>query len=183
MLRKLIFTVAVLLSPLFTITSLAQEEVPEQPVVEAPLIRFGVVSYETVLLAMPEYAEAQKTVEALRAKFEEETKRSEQEFNERYEAFLEQQQNYAPSILRKRQSELEDMLKRNEQFRVDAILMLEQAKKDAIKPLRDKINSTIAMISKEYALLFVLNTDADAVPYFNAENGIELTNFVIERLK
>ena len=83
----------------------------------ATLLRYGYVSYNDVLQSMPEIEQAQKSLETLRSKYDVEMKRSEDEFNAKYEEFLEAQRDLVPSILRKRQAELQDMMDKNTAFR------------------------------------------------------------------
>ena len=65
-------------------------------------IKFGYFSYQEALKAMPDYAIAQQNLSDLRSKYDAETKRSEDEFNKKYEEFLEGQRDFAPSIRDKR---------------------------------------------------------------------------------
>ena len=56
---------------------------------EAPsAIRFGYFSFEEVFRTMPGYAIAKHHMDDLRLKYDAETKRSEDEFNSKYEEFL-----------------------------------------------------------------------------------------------
>lgn len=150
---------------------------------EAVAFRYGCISYDQVLKAMPEYSQVDIDIKALKAKYDKEMKASEDEFNAKYTTFLNEQSNYAPSILRKRQSELEDMMHRNEQFRIESLRLLENARADMIKPIREKLNQAIKRIAEEYQLAFVLNTDSDAVPYLNTGMAYNITNAVAEALK
>ena len=54
-----------------------------------PVLRFGYVSYETALKAMPDYATASKRLAELKAKYDDEARRVADEFNAKYEEFLE----------------------------------------------------------------------------------------------
>ena len=76
-------------------------------------IKFAYFSYDEVLKAMPEYTTATKSVAELRAKYDAELKRAEDDFNSKYEDFLDGQRSFAPSILRKRQAELQDIMDKN----------------------------------------------------------------------
>jgi len=78
--------------------------------VQKAMPKFATFSYAKVLEAMPEYATVKNDLAALRKKFDDEAKRSEDDFNQKYELFLEGQRDFAPSIMKKRRSELEEML-------------------------------------------------------------------------
>lgn len=151
---------------------------PAEPVAQAPQFRFGVVNKSAILESMPEYAKVEQEMDALKASFEAEAKRSADEFNAKYEAFLNEQRNYAPSIMRKRQAELEEMMRSNENFRTESHRLLREAREKALKPLRARINEMITVVAEENNLLFVLNGERDAVPYFQQMVGIDITEQV-----
>ncbi len=104
--KKLFFSFALMLLPLLAV---AQQTTPS--------LKFGYFSYEKVLHAMADYATATRSLNDLKAKYDAETKRSADDFNNRYEDFLDVQHKLEPSILRKRQAELEELMDRNIAFR------------------------------------------------------------------
>lgn len=152
----------------------AQETVP---------FRYGCVSYDTLLKSMPEYAKIEADMAELKSKYDTEMASSEAEFNDKYENFLREQANYAPSIKRKRQSELEDMMRRNEQFRKESLRLLDNARKEMINTAKKKLDAVIRRVAEEYQLAFVLNTDSDAVPYLNASMAFNITTAVGDAIK
>lgn len=148
------------------------------PIMASAQIRFGYFSYETVLKQMPDYLLAQRSVDDLRLKYESEMKRTEQDFNAKYEEFLEVQRDLVPSILRKRQTELQEMMDKNIEFKKDAQRLLKQAETDAYVPVKKKLNEAVAKIAAEHGYAFVLNTDGDACPYVNPELGEDATELI-----
>lgn len=137
--------------------------------------RFGYFSYDSLFHAMPEYAYAEQTLATLRAKYDEEMKRSEEEFNAKYEEFLEEQRDLVPSILRKRQTELQEIMDKNVEFKQEARRLLEAARKDAYAPIRAKIAAAVTKVGLEQGLAFILNTDGDACPYVDPTIGVDVT--------
>ena len=109
-------------------------------------------------------------------------KRSEDEFNAKYEEFLEAQRDLVPSILRKRQAELQDMMDKNTAFRAEARRLLAQAESDAYAPLHAKLKAAIGEVAAEQGLAFVLNTDNNACPYINPAMGVDVTSLVKARV-
>ena len=73
-------------------------------------MKFGFLSYEAALQSMGEYALVQKQMADLRTQYEAETKRVEDEFNAKYEDFLEGQREFPKTILQKRQTELQELM-------------------------------------------------------------------------
>lgn len=156
------------------------------PQVSAPVeqsLRFGYFSYEEVLHTMPGYAIAKHNMDDLRAKYDAETKRAEDEFNAKYEEFLDGQRSFAPSILEKRQAELRELMAKNVTFKAEAVRLLQQADADAYAPLKTQIDAAVQKVGKVKGLAFILNTDKGAFPYVNALCGEDVTLLIKENLK
>lgn len=146
-------------------------------------IKFGYLSYSEVLKSMPDYAVMQKNLESLRTQYAEETKRAEEEFNSKYEAFLEGQKDFAPVILEKRQSELQELLNKNIAFKEEAARLLQQAESDMTVPLKQKLNSVLSKIAKDSGYILILNTDGDTLPFIDPAYGEDITTFTKNVLK
>ena len=146
------------------------------------LPKFGYFNLSSLIKMVPEYAVAQKNIADLRAKYDVETKRSEDEFNKKYEEFLDGQRDFAPSILQKRQAELQDMMERNVAFKKESQRLLVQAEKNAMQPVKDKVLHIIQQLGGERGYAFVLNADNDALPYVNLAYGDNLNDAVMSVL-
>lgn len=156
------------------------------PQVSVPVeqsLRFGYFSYKEVLHTMPGYAIAKHNMDDLRAKYDAETKRAEDEFNAKYEEFLDGQRSFAPSILEKRQAELRELMAKNVTFKAEAVRLLQQADADAYAPLKAQIDAAVQKVGKVKGLAFILNTDKGAFPYVNALCGEDVTLLIKENLK
>ena len=148
----------------------------------AQQLKFGYLNFQEVIKVMPEYAQVQADMAELRAKYDAEMKRAEDEFNKKYEEFLEGQHDFAPSIYQKRQVELMDMMDKNIAFKNEARRLLRQAEQDARQPLKDKLKEILARIGQEKGYAFILNTDGDALPFVNPEQGDDITQLVKEMI-
>ena len=145
--------------------------------------KFGFISCEAAIKAMPEYTTIQKNLADLRNKYDAETKRSENEFNKKYEEFLDGQRDFAPTILQKRQAELQNMMEKNVAFKNESRRLLLQAEKDAYAPLRAKLAAALQTIGRERGYAFILNTDNNAVPFVDLSQGEDVTALVRETTK
>lgn len=146
-------------------------------------LRFGYLSYDSVLVAMPGYALVQNTLATRRAQYEAELKRVEQEFNLKYEEFLDGQRDFPPTILRKRQTELKELLERNVSFKATSRQELAEAETRAMAPLRERLADVLAAIGRERGYAFILNTDAGAVPFINPDMGDDITQMAIHAFR
>ncbi|KGF41538.1 OmpH family outer membrane protein [Hoylesella buccalis] len=146
------------------------------------LPKFGYFNLSTLMKAVPEYATAQKNIADLRVKYDEETKRSEDEFNKKYEEFLDGQRDFAPTIMQKRQAELQDMMEKNIAFKKEAQRLLAQAEQDAMAPVKGKVLDAIRKLGQERGYAFILNADGDALPYVDMAYGDNLNDAVVSLL-
>ena len=119
----------------------------------------------------------------LRMKYDAETKRAEDEFNSKYEEFLDGQRSFAPSILEKRQAELRELMAKNMAFKAESERLLKQAEEEAYAPLKKQIKDVIQKIGKAKGFAFVLNVDGDSLPYVDAAMGEDITELIKENLK
>lgn len=152
------------------------------PFVAHAQLRIGYFSHDAVLRLMPEYAIAQQNMADLRAKYDTEMQRSEEEFNAKYEDFLEKQRDLVPSILRKRQAELQEMMDKNIAFKKEAMRLLGEAENDAFAPVRQKLNDAVKEVGRSRGYAVVINTDGDACPYIDASLGEDITDALKAKL-
>ena len=145
--------------------------------------RFGYFSFDNVLKSMPDYVMAQRSIDDLRQKYDAEMKRAEDEFNSKYEEFLDVQKDLVPAILRKRQAELQEMMQKNINFKNESQRLLKQAEADAFAPVKNKLYNALTKVGQAQGYAFILNTDGDACPYVNTEMGEDATELIKEALR
>lgn len=145
--------------------------------------RFGYFSFDNILKSMPDYVMAQRSIDDLRQKYDAEMKRAEDEFNSKYEEFLDVQKDLVPAILRKRQAELQEMMQKNINFKNESQRLLKQAEADAFAPVKNKLYNALTKVGQAQGYAFILNTDGDACPYVNPEMGEDATELIKEALK
>ena len=145
-------------------------------------IRFGYLSYQQALQAMPQYALVQKQMAELRHQYEAELQRVTNEFNHKYEEFLEGQREFPKTILQKRQTELQELMTRTVTFKEESLKQLADAEREALAPLKIRLAETVARIANERGLALVVNTDSESCPYINPAWGENLNELVIASL-
>ena len=146
-------------------------------------LKFGYLSYNAVLQAMPEYTAIQNDLAQLREKYEAEQKRVENDFNKKYEEFLDGQKSFPKTILQKRQSELQEMLDKSVAFKKESQRLLKQAEEDAMAPVMVRLAETLDTIGKARDYAFIVNIDEKVALWLNPSQGEDITATVIEQLK
>ena len=142
----------------------------------------GCISYDSALRAMPQYRVVEAEMDTLRQAYEEELKRVEADFNQKYEAFLDGRKDFPRTILLKRQTELQQLLERNLEFKEKSLLELEQTRKDKLSPLNARLSMAISEVARRHQLAVVVNTDSNACPFIDPELAIDLNEEVKEEL-
>ena len=146
-------------------------------------IIIGFLSYDSALVSMPENAIAQQQIAQTRQAYDDEMKRVEKEFNDKYEEFLENRKDYPRTILLKRQTELQELLEKNIAFKNQSRKELQQIERQILAPLRIRLNETIATIARQQQLTMVVNTDSNACPFIEPMQSVDLNETVIRALR
>jgi outer membrane protein len=148
----------------------------------APALKFGYLSYDLAMKSMSEYATVQMRMDSLRSAFNAEMQRVEDEFNRKYEDFLDGQKDFPRTILLKRQTELQEMLQKNLVFKQQLQQELKDTEAQLMAPLRIHLNEAIATIAREQGLALVINTDANACPFIDPAMGVDVNETVVKKL-
>ena len=166
---------------LLTVVSLAVSAQDAQPK-DSVAFKFGYLSYDSVMVAVPDYTELKTNMAQLREQYEAEQKRVENDFNKKYEEFLDGQASFPKTILQKRQSELQEMLDRTIEFKKQSQKMLSEAEANMMEVIKTTINMAVNIIAQERGYAFVLNTDKEAVTFINPALGEDITEAVKQLL-
>ena len=146
-------------------------------------IRFGYLSYQQALQAMPQYALVQKQMAELRHQYEAELQRVTNEFNRKYEEFLEGQREFPKTILQTRLLELQQLIEKNIEFKEHGRMEIEKAEQDLMAPLKIRLIELLGKIGRERGYAFIIDTDVKALPFINPAMGHDLNQQVQDALK
>lgn len=184
--RKFLLTLVTFISLAVGAQSNISTEKEQQPAAQqqaAQATIFGYLSYDSVFRSMPDYATAMQQINELKGKYDEEAERAAKEFNKKYEEFLEGQRDFPPTILQKRQSELQELLDKNIVFKEESERLLKAAEKDIMAPLHRKLSAALKTIGEERGYMFIINTDNNTCPFINPVRGEDITAVVKEKMK
>jgi len=145
-------------------------------------IQFGYLSYQAVMEEMPEYAQAKENLATLKAKYDAEAKRGEEEFQKKFVDYLQGQKDFPQTIMQKRQAELQALMDNGVSFRMQAQELISQAEKEMMAEVSKKLSSAILEVGVEFGYGFILNTDDNSCPYINPVVGIDITQLVRQKL-
>ena len=166
----------VLLVAFVSLHAFAQDEA-------TPSIKFGYLSYQAAIKSMADYSLVQQKLTDMKAQYQAEAKRVEDEFNRKYEEFLDGQRDFPKSILQKRQTELQELMEKNIAFKNSSREQLAKEETEAFAPLYNKLNETLAKICAEKGYAFIIDTDIKAVPVVNPLMCEDINQVVQDALK
>ena len=144
--------------------------------------QFGYLSYNAVFQLMPEYQKAKEDYATLKAQYDAEANRAEEEFQRKFADFLQGQKDFPKSILQKRQAELQELMDKSISFRTEAQRLLAEAEAKLQAPVAERLNEAIRTVAAKRGFIFVLNTDNNAVPFVHPQAGVDITEAVLELL-
>lgn len=145
-------------------------------------IQFGYMSYKQILQEMPEYAQATKDLAVLKAKYEAETQKGEEEFQRKFVDFLQGQKDFPQAIMQKRQAELQALMDNGVAFRMKSQELIASAEKDLMQEAYKRLNRALLEVGVEYGYGYILNTDDNNCPYINPVIGFDVTELVRQKL-
>lgn len=145
-------------------------------------VQFGYLSYSAVLHEMPEYAQAQSNLTVLRAKYNQEAERGEDEFQKKFVDFLQGQKDFPTTILQKRQAELQNLMDNGLEFRNKVQKLMKDAEKEMVGEVEKKLNNAILAVGVELGYAFVMNIDNNNYPFINPVLGVDVTIPVKKKL-
>ncbi len=162
--------------------SVVVEETEVEQKVEVDPFRFGYFSYSAILKAMPEYAQAMADLNELKKVYDKEVASSEEELNKRFSEYIDGQTTFPENILLKRQKELQMLINQSIEFKKEAQRLLTDAEEKLLQPLHSRLREALAQVGADRKFSFILNTDNNACPFVNPEQGEDITDLVLTLL-
>lgn len=143
-------------------------------------LKFGHINSQEIMVTMPEYIKAGKDIETLVNQLEEELKRTQEEFNKKYQEFQQAmaEKKLPENIAERRQKELQDMAQRQEQFKMEAEQQIKKAQEEAMIPIINKLKAAIEAVGKAENVVYIFDTASTSIPYINEALSVNLTSKV-----
>ena len=142
----------------------------------------GKISSKTILQNMPQYKAMQNSMKALKAQYEAEAKKSEEDFQRKFEEFMHGQKDFPKTILEKRQNELQNMLEANADFRIKVQSLLAEAEKSLLADVMAEMSDAVTSAAQARGISIVFDVDGGSIPYMVSGLAVDLTSAVIQLL-
>ena len=143
--------------------------------------KIAIVNTQEVIQAMPEFANMQKQMADMEAKYKSEMQVMEDEYNKKYSDFVAQQDSLTENIKMRRMQELQDMEQRTQNFIQISQQDFQKKQGELFTPIQDKLKNAIKAVGDEKGYTYILdpqivlyqgNTAVDATQFVKAKLGI-----------
>lgn len=118
--------------------------------------KIGVVNFQEVVTAMPEYKTAQDQLAASSKTYEDEYGKLMEEINKKYEDYQSLGQDTPAAIRERREQEIQDLTQRVQAFQQKAQQDLSRQEQTLMAPVQEKAMNTIKTVGAEKGLSLVV---------------------------
>ena len=143
---------------------------------------FGYINYRETLMLMPEYAQAQETIQTIQQEYEQEIERADTEFYRQYMEYLHGQKMLSSTIILKRQKELQQLYENSMEFKKNFRDSLSAERKALLEPLERKLLDAISTVSRNMGLEYVIDMSSHSYLYIDPEKGNDISHPVYKLL-
>ena len=143
--------------------------------------KFGHVTSEALLQAMPEYDSAQMKLEELRQHYTLELERIQVEINKKIEEFNQAEATMSDLIKEAKASEIQELQMRLQNYSQTAQQDLQQQGMLVMQPVMEKARAAIDEVAKENGLLYVFDL-SQGNPIYTSEESLDMVPLVKAKL-
>ena len=143
--------------------------------------KFGHVTSELLLQAMPEYDSAQATLQELQQHYELEIERIQVEINKKIEEFNQNEATMSDLIKEAKASEIQELQMRLQNYSQTAQQDLQQQGMMVIQPVMEKARGAIEEVAKEHGLIYVFDL-SQGNPVYTSEESLDMVPLVKAKL-
>ena len=144
--------------------------------------KFARVNLQEIVVAMPEFEEAQKNLEAFGKDLQEQMEQIQVEFNNKLADFQKNQATMAASVKQMRQQELEQLQQRYAEFQQIAQQEFQKKENELIEPVQKKANDAVNKVAKIAGYIAVFNTSLPTLAYFDEAQLTDIAPLVKKEL-
>ena len=144
--------------------------------------KFARINLQDVVMAMPEFEEMQKNLEAFGKDLQEQMEQIQVEFNNKLADFQKNQNTMAASIKQMKQQELEQLQQRFSEFQQIAQQDFQKKEGELLEPVQKKAQDAVNKIAKANGYLAVFNTSIPSLVYFDEAQLTDIASLVKKEL-
>lgn len=147
----------------------------------AQTLKIGIVDTQELIAKMPDTAAAQKQLEDVSKKYQDEYAKLGEEMKRMVDEYQNMKEDELPAIRERKTRELSDYQQKIQQFEQTADQDLQKMQYDLMSPVLQKIRTAIEAVGKEGGYSLVQNKDAQIILYYDSP-VVDITNDVKAKL-
>ncbi|MBD5355628.1 MAG: OmpH family outer membrane protein [Bacteroides sp.] len=147
----------------------------------AQTLKIGIVDTQELIAKMPDTAAAQKQLEEVSKKYQDEYTKLGEEMKRMVDEYQNMKEDELPAIRERKTRELSDYQQKIQQFEQTADQDLQKMQYDLMSPVLQKIRTAIEAVGKEGGYSLVQNKDAQIILYYDSP-VVDITNDVKAKL-
>ena len=140
------------------------------------------INLQEVVVAMPEFEEAQKNLELFGRDLQEQMEQIQVEFNNKMADYEKNQATMAASIKQMKQQELQQLQQRYAEFQQIAQQDFQKKEAELLEPVQKKAQEAINKIAKANGYIAVFNTAVPSLVYFDEAQLVDIAALVKKEL-
>ncbi|HDR67829.1 MAG TPA: OmpH family outer membrane protein [Bacteroidaceae bacterium] len=144
-------------------------------------LKFGHISSDMLLSAMPEYDSAQAKVDNLRQQYDLEIERIQVEINKKIDEFSKNERTMSDLIKEAKASEIQEMQVRLQNFAQTAQQDLQRQSMAFLQPVMEKARKAIEEVAKDQGIIYVFDM-SQGNPIYASDKSIELLPMVLTKM-
>ena len=144
--------------------------------------KFARVNLQEVVVAMPEFEQAQKNLEAFGKDLQEQMEQIQVEFNNKLADFQKNQATMAASVKQMRQQELEQLQQRFSEFQQIAQQDFQKKQAELIEPVQKKAQEAVNKVAKANGYIVVFDVSVPSLAYIDEAQTTDIAPLVKKEL-
>lgn len=134
----------------------------------AQTLKIGLVDQSDIIAKMPDTAAAQKQIEEVSKKYEDEYTKLGEEMKRMYDELQNMKEDELPAIKERKTREFTDYQQKIQQFEQQAMQDLQKMQQDLMSPVVQKVRTAIESVGKEGGYSLIQDKNPQIVIYFDA---------------
>jgi outer membrane protein len=134
----------------------------------AQTLKIGLVDQNEILGKMPDTAAAQKQIEEVSKKYDDEYQKLNEEFKRMYDELQNMKEDELPAIKERKTREFTDYQQKIQQFEQTAMGDIQKMQQDLMAPIVQKIRAAIESVGKEGGYSLIQDKNPQITIYFDA---------------
>ena len=136
--------------------------------------KFGHENNQEIIQAMPEYATAKTSIEALQKQYESDLKTMQDELQKKSDAYDKEKATLPENIKQRREQELQDLYQRIQQSYQDNQQALQKATQEKMQAISTKVSEAIKAVGSTGGYVYIMDTTG-GIPYISTTLSTDVT--------